>query len=79
MFYTYILHSEHLNKYYAGFTEDLEDRYRRHGKDKKKFTGHAEDWKLVKTFQFDTKKEAMELELKIKKRGIKRFLDSLKK
>jgi putative endonuclease len=79
MFYTYILYSESLNKFYIGYCKDLKIRLERHGKDKSKFTGKVNDWKLIKNFEFKTKSEAIKLELKIKKRGIKRFLDSLEK
>ncbi len=77
MYYTYILFSESLNKFYVGSCEDLKIRIERHGKDKSKFTGKAKDWKLVKHFEFETKSKALKLEIKIKKRGIKRFLESL--
>jgi putative endonuclease len=79
MFYTYILFSESINKYYAGHTSDLNNRLEEHGKDKSKFTGQCNDWKLVRSFEFETKTEAIRLELKIKKRGIRRFLESLEK
>jgi putative endonuclease len=79
MFYTYILYSGTINKYYVGYTSDLEKRIGRHGSDKNKFTGQTEDWELIKYFEFSSKSEAMKLESKIKKRGIKRFLDSLNK
>jgi putative endonuclease len=79
MCFTYILFSESLNKYYVGSCEDLKRRIDRHGKDSSKFTGRANDWKLIKYFEFQTKSEAIKLEMKIKKRGIKRYLDSLEK
>jgi len=76
LFYTYILFSKSVNKYYVGYTSNLNDRIAKHGTDRNKFTGHARDWKLVSKFQFNTKSEAIKFESKIKKRGIKRFLDS---
>jgi putative endonuclease len=75
MCFTYILFSESINKFYVGSCKDLKNRIERHGKDKSKFTGRTDDWQLVKYFEFQTKTEALKLELKIKKRGIKRFLD----
>ena len=79
MYYMYILYSESLNKYYAGYTSDIEKRFFRHGKDVSKFTGQAADWKMVKFFEFELKSEAIKFENKIKKRGIKRFLEDLEK
>ena len=74
MYFTYIIYSKKIDKYYAGFTADLVKRLRQHGKDKKKFTGRSDDWELVRFFEFETKSEAMKLETLIKKRSIKRFL-----
>jgi putative endonuclease len=79
MFYTYIIFSEQLQKYYAGYSSDIEKRLYRHGKDKKKFTGKANDWVLVKYFEFENKTDAIKLEIKIKNRGIRRFLEDLNK
>ena len=54
----------------------MNDRIAKHGTDRNKFAGQTRDWKLVSKFQFNTKSEAIKFESKIKKRGIKRFLDS---
>jgi putative endonuclease len=77
MYYVYILKSEKMNKYYVGSASDLKARLDRHGKDKSKFTGKVDDWKLVKFFELQTKSEALKLEIKIKKRGIKRYLEAV--
>ena len=77
MFYTYILYCKSLNKYYAGYTSDLNKRFDKHGSDRSKFTGSANDWEIIKYFQFGSKTEAIKFESKIKKRSIKRFLDSI--
>jgi len=78
MFYTYILYSKSINKYYVGHTSDLEKRFERHGKDKSKFTGQCNDWELIKYVEYESKSEAIKLELKIKKRGIKRYIEDIK-
>jgi len=78
MYYTYILYSSAINKYYTGYTSDLNMRLIRHGKDKRKFTGQSDDWKMIKYFEFASKTDAIKLESRIKKRGIKRFLEDLK-
>ena len=77
MFYTYIIFSERINKYYVGSTQDVEERLRRHNLDHSKSTKGKGPWELVKTIQFETRSEAVKLEKKIKKRGIKRFLNDI--
>ena len=57
MFYTYILYSKSINKYYVGYTSDLEKRFERHGKDRSKFTGQCNDWEMVKYIKWDRKCE----------------------
>ncbi|MBS1515140.1 MAG: GIY-YIG nuclease family protein [Bacteroidetes bacterium] len=79
MFYPYILYSETVGKYYAGSTSDVHNRIKEHNSGKTNFTRKARDWKLVKSFEFENKTDALKLENKIKARGCKRFLDSLDK
>ncbi|RLD36252.1 MAG: hypothetical protein DRI74_09440 [Bacteroidetes bacterium] len=42
-FYFYILHSQKLNKYYIGSTQNLEERLRKHNSNHKGFTGGIGD------------------------------------
>ncbi len=68
MFTTYILHSDKIDKYYIGYTGDsLTERIRRHNTKHKGFTGKTNDWKMVFSLKFETKKEAYAFERKIKK------------
>jgi putative endonuclease len=67
MFYTYIIFSSTLNKYYVGSTGDeLQERLRRHNTDHKGFTGGTGDWKVKYFETFSTKKEALKREKIIK-------------
>jgi len=77
MFYTYILFSENLNRYYIGQTQDVLTRLVEHNSGKGKYTGKAKDWVLVYTQVFKTRGEAMLMESKIKKRGASRFLSDI--
>jgi putative endonuclease len=77
MFTTYILHSEKINKYYTGQTIDLERRLDEHNKGKTAFMASGAPWKLIYFKEFNERKEAMALELNIKKRGAKRFLSDI--
>ncbi|HJR99704.1 MAG TPA: GIY-YIG nuclease family protein, partial [Flavobacterium sp.] len=65
-FIVYILFSESKNKFYIGFTSNLEDRLIRHNQKSKGFTGNANDWKVVYTEKYETKELAHKRELQIK-------------
>jgi len=77
MFYTYILFSNVLNKFYSGHTSDIQKRILEHNSGKSKYTRQSKDWNIIWFSKLDTKSEAMKLENKIKNRGIKRFFDAL--
>jgi len=67
MFCTYILYSERCDKYYVGFTHDLEARLIAHNHTKNKgYTKRCQPWKVVYYITFETKKEAMKYELYLK-------------
>ena len=65
--YFYILHSDILDKYYIGHTTDLSERLRKHNSNHKGFTGIVNDWVLVYTETFSTKKLAYARERQVKK------------
>ncbi|MBU4512004.1 GIY-YIG nuclease family protein [Patescibacteria group bacterium] len=76
-YYTYVLYSDFAQKYYVGSTQDFKKRLSYHNTGKSKFTKIGIPWKLIKTFAFNTRTGAIKLEHKIKKRGIKRFIESI--
>ena len=78
MFIVYILYSNKLEKYYVGSTSNLEDRLRRHNTGQGNFTKKGIPWEVIHKIECDTRSEAVELEKKIKKRGIGRFLEDIK-
>ena len=77
MYFTYIIYSDSFKHFYVGSTQNIEDRLRWHNADHSKSTKSKGPWKLMMTFPFNTRAEAMELEKKIKKRGIRRFIDEM--
>jgi putative endonuclease len=77
MFYTYILYSETISRYYTGSAQNIEERLRRHNEGHSKSTKGKGPWELVISFSFETRAEAMEHERKIKKRGAGRFLKGI--
>ena len=77
MFQTYILHSPSLDKFYVGSTQHLNVRLEEHNRGKTTFTRTGMPWQLMYAIECDDVIGARELEMKIKKRGAGRFLDSL--
>jgi putative endonuclease len=66
MFFVYILFSEKLNKYYIGYTRDIDDRLAKHNRSMRGFTSLGKPWKLVYIEQLDTKQAAMTREQQLK-------------
>ena len=72
--HVYILFSVKRGKYYVGISNDVNDRLRRHNAGQSISTKGGEPWKLIHTIECTNKSEASVIEVKIKKRGITRFL-----
>jgi predicted GIY-YIG superfamily endonuclease len=66
-FYAYILQSEiYSDRFYVGFTEDLEGRIKRHNAGESPHTEKYVPWKMKNFFAFDSKQKAMEFEKYLK-------------
>jgi putative endonuclease len=74
MMIVYVLFSSIINKFYVGYTDNLLRRIKEHNSGAGTFTAKGRPWILVTTFECVDRKTAVNLELRIKKRGIKRFL-----
>jgi len=59
MYYTYILYSKKLDKFYNGFTEDLKERFKNHNQGKVPFTSRGIPWQLVYYEAFLEKEDAL--------------------
>ncbi len=66
MFYTYIIYSKSIDKYYIGASENPENRLKKHNAKNKGFTNQAGDWEIVYTKAFETKNLALTFEKQIK-------------
>ena len=80
MYIVYILYSQSIDKYYIGYTSNLENRVIQHnsGNHKSKFTRKlAHDWLLVYKEEFITKTEAIKREKEIKSRKSRRYIEDL--
>ncbi|PQV47440.1 putative endonuclease [Jejuia pallidilutea] len=71
----YILYSKKLNRYYVGQTNNIEKRLKTHNSGGKKYTTKGIPWVLVRIYNCKSRSMAMQLERKIKKRGIERFIE----
>ncbi len=65
-FTVYIIFSITKNRYYIGYTSNLEERIIRHNQKSNGFTGKVNDWKLVYDEKYETKAQAQQRELQIK-------------
>ena len=57
-YFIYILYSKTKNRYYIGYTSNLEERLIRHNQKSKGFTGSLNDWQIAYTEKYSTKTEA---------------------
>ena len=77
MFYTYILYSHSKDKYYVGYTHDLNLRLERHNNGWSKSTISGIPWKLVYYEEFETKSNAMKREYEIKRKKSRKYIERL--
>jgi putative endonuclease len=75
MVYVYILYSSSLGKFYVGSTDNIERRIDQHNSGRSNFSSKGIPWKLITRIECKNRSEAMGLEIQIKKRGIKRYLE----
>ena len=67
MYWTYVLYSETLDKCYIGYTADLEKRLHRHNAGRERFTKKGRPLILKYSIAFQSKKNAIQLENRLKK------------
>lgn len=76
-FYVYILWSDSIKKFYVGSTSDSEERFLQHNRGQSKFTSKGKPWSLIWSVECFNRSDAIRFENKIKKRGIRRFLEDI--
>ena len=79
MHLVYILHSEKVNKYYVGETDNIELRLLKHNNHsyQDSFTKIAEDWEVVLLFKCASREQAIRLEKFVKKMKSKVFIQKI--
>ena len=76
----YILHSERLNKFYTGYTANLDIRMEFHfNSESRKYTHNADDWTLFFFINCESKAQALAIEKHIKAMKSKVYIQNLKK
>ena len=66
MYTVYIIYSSKLDKFYIGFTSDINDRLLKHNGKSKGFSNLGRPWTLVFLESFESKKQAMKREKQLK-------------
>ncbi|MFV0604577.1 MAG: GIY-YIG nuclease family protein [Niabella sp.] len=74
MFYVYILYSQKLDRFYVGYTADIEKRLTEHRSGISTYTSKATDWELKYQKGFATRELAMEYEKSIKKKKSRKYI-----
>ena len=77
MFYTYIIYSNKLDKYYVGSTENIQVRIENHNKGLSDFTSKGIPWELKYFENFETRKLAIQREFEIKKKKSRKYIEFL--
>ena len=75
MFYTYILYSERLDKFYIGSTENVENRLVQHNIGAVKFTSRGIPWLLKHTEVHPDRTSAMKREYEIKRKKSRKYIE----
>jgi putative endonuclease len=75
--FTYILYSKKLNKYYIGMTDDLQWRLERHNLGWGRFTKSGIPWELIYYEIFTSKSDALKREREIKSKKSRKYIENL--
>ena len=77
MFFVYIIYSLSLDKYYVGYTTDIEKRLTEHNTGISVFTSKAMDWKVKWSKTFESRYDAMNEEKRIKAKKNRKYIEWL--
>jgi len=81
-FFCYILYSKSLNRYYIGYTSDIEERILLHNTGHfggKSYTHITSDWVQYLLIPCETITQAIYIESKIKKMKSRKYIENLNK
>ncbi|MEZ4792229.1 MAG: GIY-YIG nuclease family protein [Gelidibacter sp.] len=76
----YILHSVKLDRFYVGYSSNLEERLTFHDNpEPRKYSNNAKDWSLYFTIDCESKSQGLALEGHLKSMKSKIYIQNLKK
>ena len=76
-FYTYILYSAKLDRYYIGSCEDLDLRIQQHNTGRNKSTKPGIPWVIKYTESFESRSNATKREMEIKNKKNRKYIEFL--
>jgi len=77
MFYTYIIYSKTINKYYVGSCQDVQERFNDHLNSRSKYTKQTKDWDLKYFETYPSRSEAYQREMQIEKMKSRKYIENL--
>jgi putative endonuclease len=77
VFFTYILYSKKLNKFYIGHTNNIERRLHEHNSLQSSSTKSGVPWKLVFSKEFSNNSDSIRFELKLKSMRSRKFIEDI--
>jgi len=77
VYYTYILYSRTIDKFYVGYSNDLVLRLERHNSGWGKYSSRGIPWQLVYSESYSTKTAAIKRENEIKKKKSRKYIEFL--
>ena len=76
-YFTYILFSSKINKFYVGSTDNIKWRLERHNLGWGRFTKTGIPWELVYFEQYESKSECLKREREIKNKKSRKYIEQL--
>jgi putative endonuclease len=76
-FTVYIVYSEMLDRYYVGYTGNINVRLQQHNDGISEYTSSANDWRLMYKEAFSTREAAMAREREIKREKSRKYIEWL--
>ena len=77
MYCLYIIYSQQLDRFYVGYTENIEKRLVEHNSGISDYTSSAQDWILKHTEYFPDRYTAHQKEIAIKKKKSRKYIEWL--
>jgi len=77
MFYTHIIFSKTIDKYYIGSCQNIDERLQDHLNNRSTFTKKAKDWELKYFETYTSRSEAVKREMEIKKKKSRKYIEFL--